>query len=1063
MAVFGKHSPPHAKRRGFGRSAPRKAVSIFASFILAFSLFPTAAFADSGSSAQQYSLGAAQGESTLTRQSGTANSAAATDSTATSTNSSATTPAVPSTAAASLYSAGGANEGDEVIEISTEPLNLVQNGNFKATDSAANASTNIASTGATAPTTAQRNAIKARLNTALANVSYGTYAGESNWCIVEVRDLQAYISSSASSYARTLIEELINENPDLFYAGASAGAGTATTSSGTYLTKILVQYYYSPSSIKTMKTRYESAMQSLLKWVPTNKSDAEKAKSVHDWLVRNVSYNTSAANKGGPSGYGSWDPWTSYGAVVSKKAVCEGYSLAFMSAMKRLGIQATFVTNANHGWNRVRLYDTLANGSSAGYYWFNLDVTWDDPLPDKGFNNKPNTTYFLKSDAYFKKNNTGSYGEHKTWTPAGTAGTNTKYDNGWSGGVYSGAASRGTVTSLSISPSALSIAPDSTQQLTLNLAQDAQVIAGEAQWSSSNPAVAAVSSTGLVTTGKTTGTATITVKLGGKTATCTVTVKDGVLLSNASITLTSPSFAYKSGLSQRPNPTVKVNGKTLTLNTDYTITWPSDTVNPGTKTATITGKGDYTGTKTFTYTITGDVSQASLSAAINHSYTGSPVKPTITLKFGSTVLKEGTDYTLTWPSDTTNVGTKTVTIKGKGVYTGTKTFTYKIEGTAIAKATITFDQTVRYTGKAVTVKPTVIVNGSIVPASNYTISYKNNTSVGTASITLTGKGSLSGTVTKTFKIVGTATWSRLRGSTQFDTMASIGKIAFTKSDVVVIATSSGFSDALAASALAGRYNAPILMTTPNSLTSQTRSEIKRLGAKTAYVVGGRFAVSDAVLSQIKAAGCSSVTRIRGSAADDTSREIAKAVGNARSDTVIIATQLAYQDALSISPYAYATKSPIILLNSKSALSSDNVSFIRSSKFKKAVIVGGRFAVPTSVENQLKSAGISASNITRLRGSSAYDTSAAIASWGVGNGMSANNLGVATGLGYSDALAGAALCGSKGSVLLLADGTNRTAAVNFVKTKKTTVATGYLFGGKFAIPEAVEKALKSASG
>ena len=60
-----------------------------------------------------------------------------------------------------------------------------------------------------------------------------------------------------------------------------------------------------------------------------------------------------------------------------------------------------------------------------------------------------------------------------------------------------------------------------------------------------------------------------------------------------------------------------------------------------------------------------------------YAYTGSAIKPAPTVKVGSTTLKSGTDYTLSYKNNT-NAGTATVTITGKGNYTGTKSVTFKI-------------------------------------------------------------------------------------------------------------------------------------------------------------------------------------------------------------------------------------------------------------------------------------------------------------------------------------------------------------------------------------------------
>ena len=63
------------------------------------------------------------------------------------------------------------------------------------------------------------------------------------------------------------------------------------------------------------------------------------------------------------------------------------------------------------------------------------------------------------------------------------------------------------------------------------------------------------------------------------------------------------------------------------------------------------------------------------------------------------------------------------------------------------------------------------------------------------------------------------------------------------------------------------------------------------------------------------------------------------------------------------------------------------------------------------------------NVNRLGGEQAYETACVIAKWERDQGMTADNMGVACGTGYWDALAGAALCGKNRSVILLADNSN----------------------------------------
>ena len=70
-----------------------------------------------------------------------------------------------------------------------------------------------------------------------------------------------------------------------------------------------------------------------------------------------------------------------------------------------------------------------------------------------------------------------------------------------------------------------------------------------------------------------------------------------------------------------------------------------------------------------------------------------------------------------------------------------------------ADVTVTGIGAKTYTGKAITQSPVVKLSGKTLKAgTDYTVAYKNNTKVGTATVTITGKGSYTGTISKTFKI-----------------------------------------------------------------------------------------------------------------------------------------------------------------------------------------------------------------------------------------------------------------------------------------------------------------------
>ena len=146
------------------------------------------------------------------------------------------------------------------------------------------------------------------------------------------------------------------------------------------------------------------------------------------------------------------------------------------------------------------------------------------------------------------------------------------------------------------------------------------------------------------------------------------------------------------------------------------------------------------------------ISKASVTLSTStYAYDGKAKKPGVTVKLNGKTLKNGTDYTVSY-SNNTKVGTATVKIMGKGNYTGSVSKTYSIKNN-FKKATISGISNKSYTGKNITQSITVKYNGKTLKnGTDYTVSYSNNKKVGTATVKITGKGSYTGTITKTFKI-----------------------------------------------------------------------------------------------------------------------------------------------------------------------------------------------------------------------------------------------------------------------------------------------------------------------
>ena len=112
--------------------------------------------------------------------------------------------------------------------------------------------------------------------------------------------------------------------------------------------------------------------------ISNSMSDVDKIKAVHDYLVKNTTYDY---------GYYSKSDYHDHleNILVEHRAVCQGYAVAFYVFMKELGIPCSILTGVanngggmeKHAWNAVKL-----DGS-----WYFVDVTWDDPMmQDTGHN-----------------------------------------------------------------------------------------------------------------------------------------------------------------------------------------------------------------------------------------------------------------------------------------------------------------------------------------------------------------------------------------------------------------------------------------------------------------------------------------------------------------------------------------------------------------------------------------------------------------------------------------------------------------------------------------------------
>jgi putative cell wall-binding protein len=290
------------------------------------------------------------------------------------------------------------------------------------------------------------------------------------------------------------------------------------------------------------------------------------------------------------------------------------------------------------------------------------------------------------------------------------------------------------------------------------------------------------------------------------------------------------------------------------------------------------------------------------------------------------------------------------------------------------------------------------------------------------------------------------------------TAIAISKATYKSAGTVVVARDDKYPDALAAGPLARHLHAPLLLSPKNATTSALRSEVKRLGAHTAYLIGDESALSAKVATGLRSAGIRTIKRLGGHSRFDTAALIAPKVGSSRSAYLArgIGSQ-GWADAVAVSGLAAATGRPLLLTRT-GRLPDATLTELRKLEVTSVTIVGGPAAVSPHVENQLQAAGL---KVDRLAGHNRYQTSAAIAdaSIGVEVGMHPSRPWLATGMAFPDALAAGPAVAADSGVLLLVKPHHLGVAGDWLHQHPAKrVLT--VVGGKAAVSDAVAKAALS---
>jgi len=191
------------------------------------------------------------------------------------------------------------------------------------------------------------------------------------------------------------------KNPNLFLASSEAELTLD------YM-KWSWEWHFNDPNAKFAAT--DAAADAIIAKMDPSWSELTKVMYINDYLTYNCEYDRTLSK------------YCAYNCIVEKTSVCQGYAEAFFFLMYKLGIDCRIISSEalNHAWNMVKV-----DGE-----WYQIDVTWNDPVPDTKGNS--GHTYMLISEALMReRGHNAADWVFRYETGASAAGycTSTKYDD----------------------------------------------------------------------------------------------------------------------------------------------------------------------------------------------------------------------------------------------------------------------------------------------------------------------------------------------------------------------------------------------------------------------------------------------------------------------------------------------------------------------------------------------------------------------------------------------------------------------------------------------------------
>ncbi len=300
--------------------------------------------------------------------------------------------------------------------------------------------------------------------------------------------------------------------------------------------------------------------------------------------------------------------------------------------------------------------------------------------------------------------------------------------------------------------------------------------------------------------------------------------------------------------------------------------------------------------------------------------------------------------------------------------------------------------------------------------------------------------------------------NRFAGADRFQTARLIAE-EFNSGTVdnVILTSGNDFPDALSASVLAKKLEAPILLVDSKAeVSNEAFTYISQHLSKdgTVYIIGGTGIIGTDFNTRLTEMGYLKIERIGGTDRYDTAILIAQRLAVENKTPVVIASGESFPDALSISSFV-ADKGWPILLAGKDYFSEGSKNYIASIQPAQVYIAGGSGVVSATVEPQIQSL-VPATTLTRYAGKDRFETNALLMQTFA---LDPENIYLTTGLNFADAVAGSVLASKTSAPIMLIDPGSPNVPIASMPYLTRLHETGsnpvvYCFGGIAVVPPSV---------